>query len=541
MLAVLSNVNCDTIIKKSKKFTEVVDPNGYGNILGELLHPSSSANDSSVETVVIIVDVQDYLKDSLDYKPLIDDFFQTLRQGIQPDKRYFLNDCDFYLAANPDYKAESSILKITHYWNQCLIELCEERKECFLFPYSELIRKCGASNFYSPKAWYLGSVRHSLEGSKEICGEIERIIKISRGELKKVLVLDLDNTLWGGVAGEDGIEGIKLADSGLGRAYKDFQQQLLRIKESGALLAICSKNNEQDAWDIIENHPHMLLRRADFAASRINWSIKSRNLQEIASELNVGIDSLVFIDDSPTEREEVKSALPALEVPEFPGYQEELANYGAELMKRYFKRMIITAEDRNKTQQYAARRQVEEFKSQASDFAGFLKGLKIQVRRVEAENFQERLIQLLQKTNQFNTTLKRYSPGEVLNMFESESWRFYFYEISDKFANHGLCALVIVNIESNIPVIDNFVMSCRVMGRNIEFGILEHVENDIRGSGFTSLKAEYIQGPKNMPVARLYERAGYELINSPQPDHVSYKKNLENKEALPFFGEVYEC
>lgn len=538
MLAILSNTNCDYIIKKSRKFTQVVDSNGYGNIMGELLNPQSAVNSKLVDIVAVIVDVQDYLKDSEDYLTVIDDFFQMFRNAVYSNKQYFISDCDYYSPFDPDYKGTSSALQIAQHWNLRLKELCEEKKECFIFPYASMVRKCGASHFYSPKAWYLGSVRYTLEGMREICGELEKICSVSNGEIKKVLVLDLDNTLWGGVAGEDGIEGVTLSESGVGRAYKDFQQVLRQLKQSGTLLAICSKNNEQDAWDIIEKHPHMLLKKADFAAYRINWSNKSRNLQEIAQELNVGLDSLVFIDDNPTEREEIRTALPTVNVPEFPVNQEDILQFAQDFSYKYFKRLRITQEDQQKTEQYAAKKRVEDFKNEATDFEGFLKGLDIRLQRVDAQIHQDRLVQLLQKTNQFNTTLKRYSVSEIANMLQDENWQFYFYEVSDKFANHGLCALLIVHFGDDIPVIDNFVMSCRVMARNIELGILQDVENILAQTGYSHLKAMYVQGPKNIPVAQLYESAGFKEISSPT-EFTMYSKLLTTERELPFFGRVY--
>lgn len=538
MLAVLSNVNCDSIVKKMKKVIPVVETNGFGNVIGELLNPHSAVNNGDVEIVAVIVDIQDYLKDSDDYVRVIDDFFQMLNQGIRFGKKYFISDGEYYSPFEGDYKGTSSASIITQHWNVRLMELCEKKKECYVFPYAAMIRKYGAVNFYSPKAWYLGSVRYSLMGVKEICRELEKIAISARGDIKKVLVLDLDNTLWGGVAGEDGLEGIKLADNGVGSAFKDFQRVLLQIKKTGALLALCSKNNEPDAWEIIGNHPHMILKKNDFAAYRINWSNKSKNLQEIAQELNVGLDSLVFVDDNPTEREEIKMALPEVSIPEFPTSPEDMLQFAQDLSFQYFKKIMITQEDRQKTEQYAAKKRVESFKNETSDYEGFLKGLDICLQRVDAHSNQERLIQLLQKTNQFNTTLKRYSANEISSMLNNDKWQFYFYEVSDKFANHGLSALAIVNLENGEAVIDNFVMSCRVMGRNIELGILQDVENTIAELGYENLKALYMQGPKNMPVAQLYDNAGYDLTESKE-ECTLYSKKLTQQRDLPFFGRVY--
>ncbi len=539
MIALLSNINCDPIIRRIGKSVPCLDSVGYGSVLELLLNPDSTVSIANPEQIIILMDLREMVKMDENYSEIIDNFFAGLGSVLHQGKQYFISDAAYYCPVEVDYRGESPGRMASLYWDSALSEFCRTNRGVYIFPLRECVENIGAQSFYSDKLWYMGSTRYSMNAVKRISEEVLRLSAAASGKTKKALVLDLDNTLWGGVIGEDGLDGIKLADSGIGKAYKEFQAVLRYLKESGTILTIVSKNNEADALEAIEKHPHMLLHRNDFAASRINWSSKAANIKELAKELNIGLDSMVFVDDNPQERQEVKEFLPQVTVPDFPEQPEQLLQFAKNLVQTYFRKIEITGEDRSKTEQYKAMQRIAEAKKGAADFSSFLKSLRLRVVKKKPSEYMDRIAQIVQKTNQFNTTVERYSTSQLENMLKSDNWRLYIYEISDCYANHGLCAFAAVKIEET-PIIENFLMSCRVMGRNIEYGILRDIETSLFEEGFNEIRAIYYKGQKNFPVEELYDRAGYTVVFSDSDSgekHYCKKKNDEKK-AEEFIGEV---
>lgn len=540
MLAILSNVNCEPITRRVGKETPCVENVGYASVLESLLNPNSAVSSAKPDNIVLLIDIREYIQGAADYETRICSFFKSLGFALRTGTRYYISDAYYYLSYDGDYKGTGVPRQSTLLWEQQLLAFTAAHKNCYIFPLRRCIEEMGESAFFSDKAWYLGSVRYSTAGVIKISREIQRISDVSSGKTKKVLLLDLDNTLWGGIAGEDGLEGIQLSDSHIGKAYKEFQSLLKYAKDCGVALAITSKNNEADAWEIIENHPHMLLRKADFAAYRINWKNKAVNIREIAHEMNVGLNSMVFIDDNPLERQEIKEYIPEVIVPDFPEQPEDLPRFGRQILETWFLKNEITDEDRGKTQQYHVLHQIAKAQAEATDFTSFLKALQIKVVRAQVVRHMDRAMQLVQKTNQFNTSVIRYSQSQMEEIVASPAWKTFLYGVEDRFANHGLCALVVVKM-GEIPIIDNFIMSCRVMGRNIEFGILQDVEQTLCQMGYHQIKAMYRKGSKNMPVRELYDQSGYQLLSTvDKMEEKIYIKQI----SLPierdnvFFGEV---
>ena len=465
----------------------------------------------TIDASFLLIDLASFVQSSADCDGRIEEFFRLLDRVVSNKSKFFISDAYYYLPEEVDYKGTGSARQSENKWDRILYGFCAEHDNCFVFPLRRLVSKAGESEFYSDLLWYSGSIRYTLRAEKDICAEIERACRALRGKSKKAIVLDLDNTLWGGVVGEDGMDGIKLADSGIGKAFRDFQRSLKYLKDSGVILCIASKNNASDAWQVIENHPQMILRKDDFAAFRIDWNNKSENIAAMAKELNIGLDSMVFVDDSPNEREEVRQFLPELTIPEFPKNEKDLKAFADQLSRDCFSRLCITEEDKNKTALYHAMSKIQEAQSNASDYSSFLRSLEIVVSRKDPMLHQDRVAQLVEKTNQFNTTVTRYPAAEIGEMLADSRWRVYLYEISDKYANHGLCAEAFVRL-GETAVIEDFIMSCRVMGRHIEYGILEDIREDICKLGIGKLEAVYRKGPKNGPVESLYDRAGYALV-----------------------------
>ena len=339
---------------------------------------------------------------------------------------------------------------------------------------------------------------------------------------KKCLVLDLDNTLWGGVVGEDGVEGIALSGSYPGKAFHLWQEGLKELQRSGVMLAICSKNNMPDVDEIWAKRDDMVLRKEDFVTMRINWQDKATNLHELAQELNIGLDAMVFVDDNPTERELIRQQLPMVVVPEFPKQPYDLLNLYRELVDNYFGTYRLTDEDKQKTQQYIANAQRAKAQSAFINMEDYLRSLemKLQIRQVTDVTLP-RVAQLTQKTNQFNLTTRRYTEDDIKKMLVDGA-QVWTLSVADKFGNYGLTGVMI--IKDN--VIDSLLMSCRVLGKGIEMAFVRSVLKQYAGE----IRAEYIPTAKNAQVADFWNRVGMkELKKDEVKEYVAQLEELDLK------------
>ena len=326
---------------------------------------------------------------------------------------------------------------------------------------------------------------------------------------KKCLVLDLDNTLWGGILGEDGKTGIKIGGDYPGKAFLYFQEGLKELARNGVILAICSKNNEHDVLEAWRDNPFMVLTKEDFASYRINWTDKASNIAEIANELNIGLDSIVFIDDNPTERELVRQILPAVEVPDFPEQPYMLPDFLRSFVEKYFSVYSLTKEDRDKTEQYKANAARAAEKSRFVNLDDYIRSLGIQIRIIPANDFNlQRIAQMTQKTNQFNLTTHRLEESEVKAMRE-DGWGIWCISVSDRFGDNGITGAVFVDDEGNI---DNLLLSCRILGTGIEIAFMKEVLN-ILSKRFDRITARYIPSAKNSQVRDFYEKIGFSCIS----------------------------
>jgi FkbH-like protein len=333
-------------------------------------------------------------------------------------------------------------------------------------------------------------------------------------------VLDLDNTLWGGVIGDDGLEGIVLGEgSAAGEAHLALQRYAKQLKERGVILAVCSKNDAGIAEAVFHKHPEMLLRRSDMAAFVANWDDKAENLRAIAARLNIGIDSLVFVDDNPVERARIRQNLPMIAVPELPedaaGYVRCLADAG------YFEAVAFTSEDRHRAEQYAANAEREALQESAQSMDEFLRGLKMSIMFGPFTNVDHaRVVQLINKTNQFNTTTRRYSSEEIANLTKQPDALTLQFRLLDRFGDNGLVSAMILRPSSgqeDVLQIDNWVMSCRVFGRQLEFEVMNIVVESARQRGAKGLIADYIATSKNKVISGLYPSLGFAAVNETAP------------------------
>lgn len=527
-LALLSNVNMNLVIRMLRKQAEVYEAEGYGNELGILMNPSSSYHVFEPDITFLVEDLMELLEHDLEPETAavkMDRWFACLESALLTKEIYYIGDA--YLRG-PELPAADRGRKaaLEGLWQERLEAFCKAHGNVRILPCHHMIETLGEENAFSPKMWYMGRILLSNEAQKRLCELILDKVRIEYRIPKKVLLLDLDNTLWGGLAGENEHTPVLLSEEHVGLAYKNLQRLLWQMQKQGVLLGIVSKNNEQDALEILEKHPHMVLRPEAFAARRINWAPKHENIRDIARELNLGLDSFVFWDDSPAERQLVKEMLPQVEVPDFPDKPEDLAPAMAEIFREYFEKPFITEEDREKTAQYAAISERMRLQESTGSFEDYLRELKIVVRRVEPKKHAERLLQMMNKTNQFNLTTRRYTQAQIAEILEDPDRCVYLYNVADRFGDNGITAALIADCRGEVPVVTDFVMSCRIMGRNIEDALVEDVEKDMRGRGWNRLRAMYVPTAKNVPVSGLYKRLGYAEVEAAEGNGVLYEIGL---------------
>ena len=393
--------------------------------------------------------------------------------------------------------------------NAELVKLCGEFSDTQLVPISSLIREVGERQADPGKYWLLGRIAYNKPLVEAWCALVTGIVLARRGQTARMLVLDLDNTLWGGVIGDDGIAGIQIGSDYPGNEFKAVQHVMLALKARGIPLTLSSKNTEHVALEAIRRHPEMVLREADFVATRINWQPKSMNIREIAAEVSLGTGSLMFIDDNPVERAEVRRNCPGLIVPEMP---EDVALWPAFLLGHPALTAIsLSAEDLNRSRSYEIRRQIAVVEEAAPSREAFLQelGMTLEILPAAVESMQ-RVSQLITKTNQFNTTTKRYSATDIVSKTADGS-DILTLRLKDKFGSDEVIGVVVVDYDrqSGVAEIDNFVMSCRVLGRGVEAGAMAVVSERALRRGCQRIHGQIVPTERNEPCRSLYTDNGF--------------------------------
>lgn len=391
-----------------------------------------------------------------------------------------------------------------------LLRICRSEPRVHLFDLEGLIAHRGKSKALSERLYFLARREWDEAFLPDIAREMLKYVLALTGRARKCLVLDLDNTLWGGIVGEDGPEGVRITKGDPeGEAYRAFQEAILGLKNRGIILAINSKNNEADVVELFERIQDMPLGLDDFAAVEINWDYKHENLLRIAQTLNIGTDSLVFVDDNPVECALVSSMLPEVKTVLLPGDPVRYA--GVLKALPWFERLTLTAEDRAKTRQYLDIRKRSEQRQIAGSLGEYLEslGTTITVRVPTAQN-AARIHQLFNKTNQFNLTTKRYAPADVERFLQDEAFDIRVVDVKDSFGDLGTVGLVLIERDRLEPSIDSFILSCRAMGRGIESAIMNCIKEDyLLSDRHHALRAMFIPTNKNTPVEHFYDGQGF--------------------------------
>tara|TARA_Y100000310_G_scaffold345408_1_gene464655 strand:- start:7019 stop:8584 length:1566 start_codon:yes stop_codon:yes gene_type:complete len=422
--------------------------------------------------------------------------------------------------------------------NQNLIEQFKDNSQIHVFDFDSWLASIGKKEHWNTKYKELGDMRLAPNAFEMFAQELGAYLIPLSGKTKKCLVLDLDNTLWGRIIGEDGIDGIAVSPTGEGKPYYDFQKYIKSLKNQGVVLTINSNNNEQDAKEVLKHHKHMQLREGDFASIRANWNNKAQNIQEIAIELNIGLDSMVFVDDDPRNRELVKTSLPevgVIDLPEDPvDYIKALQSY------KGFTTFGITDEDKKKSQMYFDEKKRREFKEGVIDLDSFLRGLNTSIIiQVVKEKHIGRVSQLTQKTNQFNLTTRRYQEEDIKKLVD-EGAKIWVMDVKDKFGEYGLTGLAIARDQNDYWEIDTMLMSCRVLGKRVEEEFFGHVLDQLKKQGQKKVIGAYIPTVKNEQVKDFYKKFGFIKQESDNEDVWELDLKVYKHQPLDFITVRYE-
>jgi len=361
----------------------------------------------------------------------------------------------------------------------------------------------------NPKGWYLGKMPVPRSVMVEAAADIKAAIFGHDGGARKLLVVDLDDTLWGGIVGDIGWEALRLGGhDSVGEAFIDFQRGLKNLKRRGIVLGIVSKNEESVALEALRSHPAMVLREDDFVGWKINWSDKAKNIAELAAELNLGLQSVVFIDDNPVERARVREALPEVLVPEWP--EDKLLYPSTLACLRCFDSPSLSREDLERTRLYAEERKRDELQKQVGSMTEWLKslGMKVRAERLGPGNLP-RAAQLLNKTNQLNLATRRMTEAELLGWTRDPRRALWTVSVSDRFGDAGLTGLLSIEHEGDVVRIIDYVLSCRVMGRKVEETMVHMAVEAAREKGARTVVAEYLPTPKNKPCLTFWRASGF--------------------------------
>lgn len=450
--------------------------------------------------------------------------------------------CNFPRPLHPaagiaDAKSEAAEAELYAELNLALLRELRPDPRSFLFDLEACVARAGRLRAEDAKLWYVAKMRWSEAALPALAEELLRFALACSGRSRKALVLDLDQTLWGGIVGEDGPLGIRVGSGDpVSEAYLAFQQRVRALRERGVILALCSKNNPEDAREAFDKRPEMPLRWDDFAARRINWESKDANLRSLAAELNLGLDALVFIDDSPVECERVRQLLPEVRVIQLPRDPSRYADLIAGALE--FEQLAHTEADRSKTQQYLENAQREDLRRDSGCLGDFLEslGTVVAVGLARPRDFA-RAYQLFSKTNQFNLTTRRHALADVERFASDPRFELGTLQLRDRFGDLGLVGLYLLEFAGRRARIDSVVLSCRAMGRGVETALMNQIKQRVLHSGrCMALDAEYLPTPKNQPVRDFFEAQGFRLLERDASGCKRFELLAADARALPCPG-----
>lgn len=421
-------------------------------------------------------------------------------------------EADDRVFGNYALKTQASFLYQVKKLNFLLMNGSQEVKNVFLMDLNYIEAQYGRTGVYDDKLYYIAKMPLSTAILPEIAKQVTDIVRAISGHIKKCVITDLDNTLWGGVIGDDGLEGIQIGELGLGHAFEEFQMWLRELKIRGIILAVCSKNNEDTAKEPFLSHPEMVLQLDDFSMFVANWEDKASNIRYIQETINIGMDSIVFLDDNPFERDQVRSMIPDITVPELP---EDPAMYLSYLKSlNLFETASYSESDKDRTRQYQAETRRIVSRQKYQNYDEYLQSLGMVAVVKPFDKFQyPRIAQLTQRSNQFNLRTVRYTEAEIEALAADNHFLTLYFMLRDQFGDHGLISIAILKKQDDETLfMHNWLMSCRVLKRGMEEFIINQVIETARENGYRKVIGEYIKTPKNAMVKDIYARLGFKEL-----------------------------
>lgn len=495
----------------------------YDQPVQEILSPDSLVHSFDAEAVLIALDwralpIAATLGESTnDVVNRILDYIQVILEGVRAHSKATCIVQTFPAPAERvlgsyDRLLPGSPLNVLGRVNLALSEIVQ-RMGGVLLDVAALAESVGLVNWHSASAWNLAKFQFSEACVPLYADYVCRTIAAMRAKSRRCLVLDLDNTLWGGVIGDDGLAGIQIAQGdATGEAFLDFQRYLLTLRNAGVVLAVSSKNNDQTARLPFRQHPEMLLREEHFAVFQANWNDKPSNLMAISRELSLGLESFVFVDDNPFERELVRRTLPQVAVPEMP---EDPALYTLTLSSAgYFESVSFSSEDSNRADFYQGNARRAALQSQVTDIGSYLESLQMEIWfQPFEETGRKRITQLINKSNQFNLTTRRYTEAEVASFEASPDFFTMQVRLKDAFGDNGMISVVICRANPDLEwVIDTWLMSCRVLGRRVENMVLNEILLRAPERGIKYIRGFYLPTDRNSLVEHHYSNLGFSQV-----------------------------
>jgi FkbH-like protein len=512
VISSFNNANFSGLLKSSKNFSWSINELGYNQVFQTLTNSNSKIWKKRRNITLIWTTPES-----------ISSEFKKLENGniINPNK--IKNEVEYFCSCVESVKKYSDIVLIPNWilkqqnegsltlsylkdssleynlslMNQCLYEKFGKTENLYILNSSKWLTNCGSVKAYNSKLWYLMKNPFSNDFFKEAILDLENLYTSIKGQNKKLLILDLDNTLWGGIVGDIGWKNLRLGGHDhLGEAFQDFQTKIKSLSKNGLLLALASKNEEAVAIEAIKKHPEMILSMNDFVTHKINWDDKAKNISEIVDELNIGLQSVVFFDDSPAERDRVKKTLPEVFVPELPKDPTDYFTFLSKL--RCFDTTHISAEDKVRGKLYKVENKRTSLKKKIKSLSQWIETLELEIliENIKKEN-KPRCLQLLNKTNQMNLSTRRLNEQQFVNWTNKNSNYLWTVRAKDKFGDYGIIGILSLSIKDKVVHIVDFVLSCRVVGRCIENVLIEFVKDFCKHNKISKINGKYKKTNKN--------------------------------------------
>ena len=498
----------------------------FGQVAQEAFDPNSRLNQSGLNAILLSWDYRAYPfpinrseipiakltgNDMLDFLRHIRDAFAVHSGAICITQTLACPPYEW--SGNFDAQHEGMLRKSIAEFNIALAENVKASADVIL-DVATIANTVGTYQWFDERQWYMSRVPMANRYIPLYADYLAKLVAALRGKSKKCLVLDLDNTLWGGVIGDDGLDGIQIGQGHpVGESFLAIQQWVYELKELGVILAVCSKNEEDVALQVFREHPGMLLKEDDFALFVANWEDKASNVRFIADTLNIGLDALVFMDDNPAEREIVRTLVPEVSVPELPKDPSRILRTIS--AARYFEKIEFTEDDAKRNVQYADNVKRKKMQATSSDLIDYLISLDMDIRFAPFNEMgRKRILQLVNKTNQFNLTTQRYTEAELLQFEKASDGATLQIHLQDRFGDNGMISVVICNEKKDCWEIDTWLMSCRVIKRRVEEIVCDELVMLARSHNIRLLRGFYRPTARNKLVQSHYQLMGFQLVNA---------------------------